>query len=94
VTVDPPNPIVERAVALSAAGPAADGAARELVTLAGDDPGPLGEARRLLVLRLTHHGDDYEASRALTVINAAIAELGWHGAHTWTPRERRLRNLY
>ena len=92
--MDPPNPIVERAVALSGSGRAADGAARELVTLAGDDPGPLSEARRLLVLRLTHHGDDYEASRALTVINAAIAELGWHGDHTWTTRPRRLRNLY
>ena len=92
--MDPPNPIVERAVALSAGGRAADGAARDLATLAGDDPGPLSEARRLLVLRLSHHGDDYEASRALTVVNAAIAELGWRGDHTWTPRERRLRNLY
>ena len=92
--MDSPNPIVERAVALSANGRAPDGAARELVTLAGDEPGPLEEARRLLVLRLTHRGDDYDASRALTVVNAAIAELGWHGAHTWTPRERRLRNLY
>jgi hypothetical protein len=92
--LDPPNPIVERAVALTAGGRATDGAARELVTLAGTEPGPLLEARRLLVDRLTHHGDDYDASRALTVVNASIAELGWHGDHTWTPRPRRLRNLY
>jgi hypothetical protein len=92
--LQPPNPIVERAVALATGGEDRDGAVGEVIRLAGDEPGPLEEARRILVQRLSQHGDDYDASLALTVVNAAIAQLGWHGDFTWTPRERRLRNLF
>jgi hypothetical protein len=90
----PPNPIVERAVALSTDGRSRDSAGRELAEVVGGDPGLLEEARLILVQRLTRHADDYEASRALAVVNAAIAAAGWRGEHTWAPRPYRLFRLF
>jgi hypothetical protein len=79
------DPIVERAVALAGSG--ADGdAVGELVRLAGDEPEPLHRAQGVLVRRIRQRSDDYAATGALTLVNAAIRHLGWHGDFTWKPR--------
>ena len=86
--VNPSQPIVERAVALGAAGPGhdRDGALGELIRLAGDEPAPLHDARAILVGRIRGRSEDYAATGGLTLVNAAIARLGWHGDYTWEPR--------
>jgi hypothetical protein len=86
--LNPSDPIVERAVALGAAGPGQDrdGALAELIRLAGDLPAPLHDARAILVGRVRRQSADYAATGGLTLVNAAIARLGWHGDHTWKPR--------
>jgi hypothetical protein len=85
------DPIVERAVALGAAssGPDRDGALGELIHLAGDQPAPLHDARAILVGRVRLQSGDYAATGGLTLVNAAIARLGWHGDHTWKPRHQK-----
>ena len=86
--MNPSDPIVECAVALGAAGPGQDrdGALGELIRLAGDEPAPLHGARAILVGRIRGQSEDYAATGGLTLVNAAIARLGWHGEHTWLPR--------
>jgi len=75
-------------VTLSAAGPEHDRdiALGELIGLAGDEPAPLRHARAILVERLRRQSGDHAATGGLTLINAAIARLGWHGDYTWKPR--------
>jgi hypothetical protein len=93
--LEPSDPIVERAVALGAAGtgPGAgqgrDAALGELIRMAGEQPEPLHQARAVLVGRVRQQSGDYTATGGLTLINAAIARLGWHGDHTWKPRNER-----
>jgi hypothetical protein len=79
------DPIVERAVALADGGANGD-AVGELVRLAGDQPESLHQAQGLLVRRIRQRSDDYAATGALTLVNAAIRQLGWHGDFTWKPR--------
>jgi hypothetical protein len=87
--LDPSDPIVERAVALGGAGHDRDGALGELIQLAGDQPAPLHQARAILVGRVRRQSGDYAATGGLTLVNAAIARLGWHGDHTWKPRNEK-----
>ena len=86
--VNPSEPIVERAVALGGAGPGQDrdGALVELIRLAGDEPAALHGARTILVGRIRGQSADHAATGGLTLVNAAIARLGWHGDYTWEPR--------
>jgi hypothetical protein len=94
VTLDPPNPIADRAVALAAAshvGGAGGGEELgELIRLADDDAVRLVEARDVLVRRIQLRSDDYAATGGLTLLNAAIAGVGWHGDFTWKPRNWKL----
>jgi hypothetical protein len=80
------DPIVERAVALAGSAAADGDAVGELVRLAGDEPEPLHRAQGLLVRRIRQRSDDYAATGALTLVNAAIRHLGWQGDFTWLPR--------
>jgi hypothetical protein len=43
-----------------------------------------------LVRRLRLHADDYDATAGLTVVNAALAEIGWPAPFIWEPRMWRL----
>jgi hypothetical protein len=83
--LEPSDPIVERAVTLAGASDDGD-AVGELVRLAGDQPEPLHLAQGLLVRRIRQRSDDFAATGALTLVNAAIRRLGWHGDYTWLPR--------
>ena len=73
----PPDPIVGRAVALGAAGADRQQAAEELVRMSEGRREPLALARDHLVARL--HGDsaDYEATKALQLVNVALSKVGW-----------------
>jgi hypothetical protein len=85
--LNPSDPIVERAVALGAgSGHDRNAILGELIRLAGDEPGPLHGARAILVGRIRRQSEDYAATGGLTLVNAAIARLGWHGDFTWLPR--------
>lgn len=86
--MDPSDPIVEHAVALGASesGRDRDADLGELIRLANDEPAPLQAARAVLVGRLRRQSGDYAATGGLTLLNAAIARLGWVGDYTWEPR--------
>jgi hypothetical protein len=80
--------ISERAMAL---GPDADRAksVTELIGLASAEPGPLEAARDVLVRRIRIRSDDYVATSGLSLINAALGQVGWPAESTWEPRKGR-----
>ena len=59
-----------------AAGGSPDGVA-ELVTMAGGRRPPLEAAASLLVARLHRRSDDFDATRALCSVSAALSRIGW-----------------
>jgi hypothetical protein len=87
--MESPDRISERAIALAAEGNK-DAAINELIRLAGDDPGPLEAARKVLVKRLGMNSNDYAASTGLTLVNAALATVGWSDPVAWKPRVWRI----
>jgi hypothetical protein len=80
--------ISDRAMAL---GPDGDRAksVTELIGLAADTPGPLEAARQVLVKRIRLRSDDYAASSGLSLVNAALGQVGWPAESTWKPRTGR-----
>jgi hypothetical protein len=88
--VDSANRIADRAVALAADGNR-DGVVGQLIRLAEGNRASLEEARDALVRRISMRSDDYEATGGLTVINAALAEVGWPAGITWESRRTRPR---
>jgi hypothetical protein len=87
--MEPPDRISERAIAL-ATGDNRDAAINELIRLADDDAAALQAARQLLVQRLATNSNDYAASAGLTLINAALARVGWSDPVAWKPRVWRI----
>jgi hypothetical protein len=83
--VEAPNPIGETAIALAGGGDR-DRAVRELIRLARGRRPALHQARDELVRRIRLRSDDYEATAGLTLLNAALSEVGWPAAITWEPR--------
>ncbi len=83
------NPISNRAMALAAdgGGPAA---VAELIGLAGEKPAPLETARDVLVRRIRLRSDDFQATSGLSLINAALGQVGWADPMEWQPRKWRL----
>ena len=60
--------------------PAAGGspdAVGEIVTMAGGRRPPLEAAASLLIARLHRRSDDFDATRALCSVNAALSRIGW-----------------
>jgi hypothetical protein len=60
--------------------PAAGGspdAVGKLVTLAGGRRPPLEAAASLLIARLHRRSDDFDATRALCSVSAALSRIGW-----------------
>jgi hypothetical protein len=81
--------ISTRAIAL-AGNRDRDGVVQELIRLADGQRPPLEQARDELVRRLQLRSDDYAATVGLTVLNAALAEIGWAAPFIWEPRKWRL----
>jgi hypothetical protein len=81
---------VERALSLSASKPgqgADDGrGVSELV--AGTDKAGLEQARAELVARLSRRSDDYQATAALSLVNRALASVGWDNPYDWKHRRK------
>ncbi|HWC12425.1 MAG TPA: hypothetical protein VG455_14540 [Acidimicrobiales bacterium] len=72
-----PDPIIGRALALGAAGAGRTEAAEELVRLSEGRREPLALARDRFVARLHADSADYEATKALLLVNAALSRVGW-----------------
>lgn len=69
--------IVRRAVALGVAGGDRPQAAEELVRLSEGRREPLASARDHFVARLHSDSADYEATKALRLVNRALSRVGW-----------------
>ena len=72
-----PELTITRALALGAAGADHHQAAEELVRTSGGRRELLESARAHFVARLHSDVADYEATKALTLVNAALSQLGW-----------------
>ena len=83
------NQISDRAIGL-APDPDRDKSVSELIGLAGDKAGPLEAARDVLVRRIRLRSDDFSATSGLSLINAALAKIGWVDPMEWQPRKWRL----
>lgn len=79
--------IADKAVAL-AGDRASDGARSRaaLITQAGDEQAPLERARDLLVRRIRMRSDDFPATYGLSLLNAALSQLGKKDDVAWKPR--------
>ncbi len=73
----PSELIAERALALAAAGADRLRAADELVRMSAGRRAPLESARHHFVTRLHADSADYEATKALVLVNAALSRVGW-----------------
>jgi hypothetical protein len=80
------EPIAEQAVALAADGQSAEAAAKELAA-SGDRAG-LERAQFALVQRVHERSDDFEATAALSLINKALAAVGWVDPASWKHRRK------
>ena len=80
----------EHAIALAAATEAGTRTSGEAVQelASGGDRAALHEAREELVARIYHRSDDYAATAALTLVNKALAEVGWVDPYSWKHRRK------
>jgi hypothetical protein len=67
--------ILERALHPAAGG--SPDAVADLITLAEGRRPPLEAAQSLLIDRLHRRSDDFDATRALCSVSAALSRLGW-----------------
>jgi hypothetical protein len=66
-----------------------DRSVQKLIRLAEGRRSTLEQARGELVDRIRLRSDDYAATAGLTLLNAALAEVGWPAAIIWEPRRGR-----
>lgn len=83
VTNELSSSAVERAVSL--AHPTNPGAVEELAALGAQ---ALEDARMELVRRIHQRSDDYQATAALSLVNKALAALGWEDPYNWKHRRK------
>ncbi len=85
-----PAPLVRQAVVVD--GPAPSGPKYTEETLndlvAAGDRSELEKARAELVRRIFARSDDFEATAALSLVNKALAELGWDDPYSWKHRRK------
>jgi hypothetical protein len=73
----PPEPITTRALALVAAAADHDRAVEELLRLSEGRRELLEAARAEFVARLHADTADYDATKALQLVNGALSRVGW-----------------
>ena len=85
-----PDPMADHAVALASAAGAGSRTPEEVVgELAADgDREGLERARADLLSRISRRSDDYGATSALTLVNKALARVGWADPSNWKHRRR------
>jgi hypothetical protein len=71
--------------ALELAAAREDGALGELSGMGRES---LLRARAELLARLYQRSDDYEATAALSLVNRALASLGWENPYDWRHRRK------
>lgn len=73
--------------ALDPVAAASPDAVAELITVGGGRRAPLEAAASLLIARLHRKSDDFDATRALSSVTAALSRIGWDMPST--PSRRR-----
>ncbi len=84
------DPVVEEAVVLAStltSGPEALDAAVQKLAAGGDRRG-LEQAQKDLVQRIQERSDDFEATAALSLVNRALAAVGWSDPYSWKHRRK------
>jgi hypothetical protein len=84
------DPVVEQAFVLAStltSGPEALDAAVQKLAAAGDRQG-LEQAQKGLVQRILERSDDFEATAALSLVNRALAAVGWSDPYSWKHRRK------
>jgi hypothetical protein len=83
------DPLAEEAVVLAGtlgSGAALQAAVQKLAQ-AGDRDA-LEQAQKDLVQRIHERSDDFQATAALTLVNKALAAVGWPGPYSWKHRRK------
>jgi hypothetical protein len=88
VTATTADLIWKKAAELARPGNGSDpeAAVKELIEAAGHDRSALEEAQRHYAIRLHNRSDDWEATAALTLLNRALARVGWDDEFDWKKR--------
>ena len=82
--------VLERALHPAAGG--SPDAVGELVAMAGGRRPPLEAAASLLMARLHRRSDDFDATRALSSVSAALSRIGWEMPSVATRQRPRRRS--
>jgi hypothetical protein len=79
-------PTAAQAIALTARGESPEAAAEELAATA--DRAALEQAQAELVQRVHERSDDFTATAALSLVNKALAKVGWVDPFSWKHRRK------
>ena len=82
----PLEPMAEQAVALATDGQSSETAVQQLV--ASGDRASLQRAQSELVQRVHERSDDFAATAALSLVNKALAIVGWTDPFSWKHRRK------
>jgi Na+-transporting NADH:ubiquinone oxidoreductase subunit NqrB len=82
----PLEPIAKQAVALATDGQSSETAVQQLV--ASGDRVSLRQAQSELVQRVHERSDDFAATAALSLVNKALAIVGWTDPFSWKHRRK------
>jgi hypothetical protein len=85
LAMDTTDETVERAIALASEGTPGEAEALQLAAVGRDN---LERARAELVRRIYQRSDDYEATAALSLVNKALAAVGWEDPYNWKHRRK------
>jgi hypothetical protein len=94
---DKSREIADRAVALATDDRAAregvqdgKGASATLIKMAGNEVGPLEQAREVLVRRIRTRSNDFSATSGLSLLNKTLSTLGHRDDMEWQPKKWRI----
>jgi len=80
------EPLAAHAIALAGGGQSPEAAVEQLV--ASGDRASLDQARSELVQRVHERSDDFAATAALSLVNKALATVGWVDPFNWKHRRK------
>jgi hypothetical protein len=94
---DKSREIADRAVALATGDQDADGSQKDgavaratLIKMAGNEVGPLEQARQVLVGRIRTRSNDFSATSGLSLLNSTLSTLGHKDEMEWQPKKWRI----
>lgn len=80
------DPTAEQAIALAADAQSPAAAVQQLA--AARDRAALERAQSELVRRVHERSDDFQATAALSLVNKALAAVGWVDPYSWKHRRK------